>query len=147
MYGEHVTQEEYDVRRALKDYTDDWPLNDDRRARTFVPVARLYETYIRYVTARSSWGEDPPLTRCQFGVVLRRVFPEITSLPRSGRAFRSYDRRRLWGVVGLWGPGCVLTRGYAGRPLPLDDAVDLEPVPETGLYPSGYPFVRPRKPG
>lgn len=140
-HGERQTPEEYDVRRALKDYTDDWPPDDPRRLRAFIPTARLYETYRTYINSVPQWGgEDPPLTLIKFAVVLRRVFPELTLLPRAGKAFRSYDRKRVWGIVGLWGPGCILTRGTTGRPDPDDDP---EPEPELARRPTGYPFVRP----
>lgn len=141
MYGQRQTDEEHDVRRALQKYTDDWPAGDPRRLHSFIPTKSLYAQYKSYMLRHPiEPGDSPTLSAIQFGIVLRRVFPELADLPNGGRAKRQYWGKRVWGIVGLWGPGCAFVYGCPGRP--AEGPPDFD-EPELGARADGFPFVRP----
>lgn len=112
--GDQLLPEELELQDALAaaGYT-----YDVERYRMFVPGKRLYQTYCNYVSGHEYRDYDGYaaiiLNPGQFGVALRRAFPDII------RTRRRYQGRSEWGYPGFSGPGCIQTHSGPGRPVPV----------------------------
>ena len=94
-----------EVRTALARYTDEPGQADGL---SFISTMTLYRLYRDWrAVKRHDPTRPPPLTRSEFGMILRRVFP------RAKRRQRQFDGRQRWGYCHIAGPKCVRS------PLPL----------------------------
>lgn len=98
----YLLPQEKEVAEALEDYTDD-PLRAS--ALDFTLIEDLYALYLERNAATEI------LTRIQFGVALRRVFPHI-----GDRCTKRVAGRYAGGVKGLLGPTSIRLPGKVGRP-------------------------------
>ena len=102
-----LTEEEFDVQQALREYTAD---PDVAHPNDFVPTEVLYRIYRDYAARFASDPDAPkPLTKRQFGAALLRVFPDLDERdPELGDCIchvrRTYDGKLKCGYRGLSGP-------------------------------------------
>lgn len=119
-----LTDEEWEVQQALKDYT-----YNPEDIRAFVPTRVLYATYRRH--AAQQQFRDPTtatLTQQQFGVALGRVFgfKELGVVANDdygrhpNRVRRTWHGKQMWGYLGLVGPETIYSRDAPGRPITSD---------------------------
>jgi hypothetical protein len=109
-----LTPEEEEVLQALAPlYTDD----PERAALDdFTPTRVLYRAYLDYVNRFDHLPGDPEvLTQHQFGAAIRRAFAELGD-HSDYRVQRTVKGRRVWGFLGITGPGTVKIRTGPGNP-------------------------------
>lgn len=112
-------EEMIDVENLISDALYQYEYDPRRGLNTFVPTGVLYRTYLAH---RGTLRDAPPaLSRLVFGIILQRIYPFWEKGPDPYRVQRRVNRKRVWGYLGLIGPGCILTNDSPGSPRPTEE--------------------------
>lgn len=110
-----LTDEEWEVQQALVEYK--W---EPDNLLAFTPTRVLYRLYRQYIAGISFRETETTLSRQQFGVALRRVYPFEDEGPDPYKVRRRWHGRKMNGYLGLVGPETIESKDTVGRNLVRD---------------------------